>query len=146
MIIKSPQSEDDWANYFHLRWQVLRAPWSQPKDSEKDELEFLETTFHAMAINDNKEVIGVARLNLIENNRAQIRFMAVSSNYQCQGVGAGLINFLENTARMNKINRIILQARENALHFYLKKGYTVREKTFLLYNQIQHYRMEKDIY
>jgi N-acetylglutamate synthase-like GNAT family acetyltransferase len=145
MIIKSPESTDEWANYFHLRWQVLRAPWEQPEGSEKDDIEFLNTSFHAMALDINSDVIGVARIHLLDDQVAQIRYMAVSYAWQGKGVGLGLINYLELIAQSKGVKKIILQARENALAFYLKQNYKSKEKTFMMYNQIQHYLMEKEL-
>ncbi len=145
MIIKSPESTDEWANYFHLRWQVLRAPWNQPQGSEKDDIEFLNTSFHAMALNNNSEIIGVARIHLLDSNVAQIRYMAVSDAWQGKGVGIELINYLEHIAKTKDIKKIILQARENALPFYHKQNYKVKEKTFIMYSKIQHFLMEKEI-
>jgi predicted GNAT family N-acyltransferase len=145
MNIKSPKSQDEWTKYFELRWQVLRAPWDQPIGSEKDNIEFLNSTYHAMALNENNDVLGVARIHLLDNNWAQIRYMAVSENSQGLGIGNSLIAYLENIAQLHKVNKIILQARENAVPFYQKNEYTLKEKTFLMYNQIQHYLMEKEI-
>ncbi len=145
MNIKSPHSPEEWTQYFHLRWQVLRAPWNQPKGSEKDDIEFLNTSFHAMALNNNSKIIGVARIHLLDSNVAQIRYMAVSDAWQGKGVGIGLINYLEHIAQTKGIKKIILQARENALPFYHKLNYKVKEKTFVMYNKIQHFLMEKEI-
>jgi hypothetical protein len=37
----------------------------------------------------------------------------------------------------------MLQARAVAVPFYLANGYGVEEKTFLLFDAVQHYRMSK---
>ena len=29
--VTAPQSSEDWQAYYKLRWQVLRAPWDQPR-------------------------------------------------------------------------------------------------------------------
>jgi|JI10StandDraft_1071094.scaffolds.fasta_scaffold577858_2 N-acetylglutamate synthase-like GNAT family acetyltransferase len=145
MNIKSPASQEDWVNYFQLRWQVLRAPWQQPIGSEKDDLEFNDTTFHAMAISENNEILGVARLHLLPQNIAQVRYMAVSDITQGMGVGSQLLKYLENIAKSNEVKKVFLQSRENAVEFYKKHDYVVVQKSFLMYDQIQHYLMEKDI-
>jgi GNAT superfamily N-acetyltransferase len=71
--------------------------------------------------------------------------MAVNEAFQGKGVGKALIKFLENRAVTMGIGTIILQARENAVNFYLSQGYSVVEKTFLLYDSIQHYLMQKNL-
>ena len=35
--IRSPQTLEEWKDYFHLRWQILRDPLQQPVGSERDE-------------------------------------------------------------------------------------------------------------
>lgn len=37
--VSTPQSSEDWQAYYQLRWQVLRAPWGEPRGSEQDDLE-----------------------------------------------------------------------------------------------------------
>ena len=145
MHITSPASPEEWSAYFQLRWQVLRAPWQKPIGSEKDDLEFNDTTFHAMAIGENNEIIGVARLHLLPKNTAQVRYMAVSDITQGMGVGSQLLKYLENIAKSNEVKKVFLQSRENAVEFYKKHDYVVVQKSFLMYDQIQHYLMEKDI-
>jgi predicted GNAT family N-acyltransferase len=145
MTIKSPQQPAEWASYFQLRWEILRAPWGQAIGSEKDELDNDQHSFHAMALNTNNDIVGVARLHLLADSTAQLRFMAVNKISQGSGVGSLIINYLEDIAKAKHSKRIILQARENAVLFYEKHGYKIKEKSFLMYNQIQHYLMEKDL-
>lgn len=37
--VSTPQSSEDWQAYYQLRWQVLRAPWGEPRGSEQDDME-----------------------------------------------------------------------------------------------------------
>lgn len=145
MIIRSPESENEWEAYFMLRWLILRAPWNQARGTEKDETEFNANTFHAMAISNQGDILGVARLHFLDDSTAQIRYMAVSENAQGTGLGSKLIQYLEHIAQSKNIKHIMLQARENAVKFYLNNNYIVKEKSFLLYDQIQHFLMEKNI-
>lgn len=142
MEITSPKSKDDFKKYFHLRWKILRAPWNEPEGSEQDEYE--DNSFHIMAI-DNNSVIGVARLQNIQPGQAQIRYMAVDDTCQNKGIGRLIVEHIESYARNNSISEIILHARENAVGFYEKLGYTVIEKSYLLFNCIQHYKMKKKL-
>lgn len=145
MRIKSPSTPEEWEKYFHLRWEILRAPWQQPKGSEKDEAEFDADSYHAMAVDSTNKVIGVGRLSLLKENKAQIRFMAIKDDQQGKGVGSMLLAYLENIAKTKDVNFIFLQAREHAIVFYEKHNYCLKEKTFLLYGQIRHFLMEKSI-
>jgi GNAT superfamily N-acetyltransferase len=141
--IRSPKNQEEWNKYYQLRWEILRKPWNQPVGSEKDASE--DTSVHLMAIDDKNEVWGVCRLQKNSDTEGQIRFMAVSENAQGKGIGKMLINAAEKQAKDLGLNRIILQARENAVPFYKACKYEIEEKTFLLFGTIQHYLMTKNL-
>jgi len=141
ITIKQPETEKEFEAYYDLRWYVLREPWQAPKGSEKDELE--NNSFHVMACDENDKVIGVGRLHFNNNDEAQIRYMAVSPEYEKQGVGTFILEALEEHAIENNCKTIMLHARENALGFYQKKGYELLGKSHLLFDSIQHYKMAK---
>ncbi len=143
--IKQAKTEDEFKCYYHLRWKLLRAPWNQPEGSEVDDIE--DQCFHLMAVdkdNDNK-VIGIARLQFNSNTEAQIRYMAVAKTYERQGIGRELIKTMETHARSSTSRKIVLDAREPAVDFYEKLGYQVIGKSYILFNEIQHFRMIKEL-
>lgn len=141
--IKQPESEHEFKSYYQLRWQLLRAPWNQPEGSEVDDIE--EQCFHLMAIDENAQVIGVARLQFNSDDEAQIRYMAVAGAYERQGIGRELVNAMETYVVESARRKIVLDAREPAVGFYQKLGYEVSEKSYLLFDEIQHFRMKKNI-
>ena len=71
--------------------------------------------------------------------------MAVSDKNQLKGYGNIIVKTLEDIALNKGIRNIILQARENALKFYWKNGYEIIEKSYLLFDEIQHWLMVKKI-
>lgn len=142
MIIKSPITQDEWESYYRLRFKILREPWNQPKGSEvlADESEAI----HAM-ITDNDQVIGVARMHKSGENQGQVRCVAVATEAQGKGVGKAIMLHLEEKAKEIGIQEIILEARENAISFYESIGYVIEKESYLLFGEIQHYRMKKEI-
>lgn len=138
--IKQPESDEEYAQYFDLRWRILRAPWGEPEGSEKDEIE--EQCFHIMATN-NGQVLGIGRMQFNSSDEAQIRYMAVDKAYEGKGIGHMIVDALEQEAINNNINTVMLDAREPAVGFYQKLGYSIEKKSYVLFNEIQHYRMTK---
>lgn len=138
-----PKTESEFKAYFKLRWKLLRAPWQQPEGSETDEIE--AQCFHLMAVDEGGDIIAVARLQFNSESEAQIRYMAVARSHERQGVGRELVNVLENHAATTAHNKIVLDAREPAVGFYQKSGYEVLEKSYLLFDEIQHFRMIKSL-
>lgn len=143
MIVTSPQSQHDFDKYYQLRWEILRKPWGQPRGSEVTADE--NSCIHAMVLADSGEVTGVARLQFNSQETAQVRFVAVANQVQGKGAGKKLMEYLEGIAKEKGAKEIVLDARENAVPFYKKLNYQITEKTYLLFDEIQHYRMKKEL-
>ncbi len=126
--------------YFDLRWRILRAPWGEPEGSEIDDIE--DQCFHIMVL-DNDKAIGVGRLQFNSADEAQIRYMAVEKAYEGNGIGRMIVDVLEQETNNKNIKTVMLDAREPAIGFYEKLGYRIEKKSYLLFNEIQHYRMKK---
>ena len=144
MKIIEPKTPDEFKKYYNLRYEILRKPWGQPPGSERDEGE--ELSIHRMIIDEKAgDALAVGRLQFNSEDEAQIRYMAVSDDFQGQGLGSLIIFNLEDTAKEKGILRIMLQARGNALRFYSNNGYEIVEKTHLLFGEIQHWLMQKEL-
>lgn len=89
--------------------------------------------------------MGVCRIQFNDEEIAQVRFMGVSESARGEGIGRLLLMEAEKIARENGRKKIILQARDYAVKFYENCGYKIKEKTFLLWDSIQHYLMEKSV-
>lgn len=139
--ITSPQTPKELEDYYNLRWEMLRKPWNKEHGSEKDDGDINALHFMAKV---NGEIAGVARLQFNNPKQAQLRYMAVSTTHQKKGIGSLLINKLENTAKEYGASELILQARDVALDFYKRNNYIIVEKTYLLFDSIQHYLMKKE--
>lgn len=140
--VRSPKTPDEFAQYFRIRWQTLRAPWGEPEGSEKDERE--DETLHRAAFRGD-EIVGVARIQKNSIDEAQIRYMGVVEECRGYGIGRLLVESLEEAAREKGFKQIILDARENAVGFYIVLGYEVVGESYLLFESIQHYRMKKQL-
>ena len=142
IVIKQPETPDEFKHYYALRFRILRAPWGEPEGSEIDEIE--NQCFHIMVTN-NIKAIGVGRLQFNSALEAQIRYMAVEKTYERNGIGRMIVDALEREAMNKKISTIVLDAREPAVGFYQKLGYSMEKKSYVLFNEIQHFRMIKQL-
>ena len=142
LIIKQPESAEEFKSYFNLRYRILRAPWGEPEGSEIDEIE--NQCFHIL-VSNNKKAIGVGRLQFNSALEAQIRYMAVEKTYERNGIGRMIVDALEQEAMNKNISTIVLDAREPAVGFYQKLGYSMEKKSYMLFNEIQHLRMRKQL-
>lgn len=140
--IKSPQTDSDWKAYYALRFSVLREPWNQPMGSEvlADE----DQAIHAIAV-ENEKVLGVARMHESAEKQGQVRCVATATEAQGKGIGKAIMAYLEEKAKQKGWTEIVLEARENAVPFYEAIGYTIVAESYLLFGEIQHYRMQKSL-
>jgi len=141
--VRIPQSDADWNAYYDLRWSILRTPWQQ-HGSARDETD--DTSIHRMVVcATSGKVIAVGRLHRLDDQQGQIRYMAVARGHERRGNGSLLLVSLEKAAQEMGLETVILHARENALPFYRHHNYTLVEKSFLLFDEIQHYLMNKQM-
>jgi N-acetylglutamate synthase-like GNAT family acetyltransferase len=142
LITRIPETAQEWEQYYHLRYTVLREPWGQLKGSEV--LQDEDQADHAMVIDsETQEIVGVARMQTNTPTQGQVRCVAVAPHVQGRGVGKLLMNYLEEIAQQKGIKEIVLDARENAIKFYLSIGYEIFADSYLLFGEIQHWKMRK---
>jgi predicted GNAT family N-acyltransferase len=143
MRIVEPVTDSELKQYYNLRYLILRKPWNQPVSSTKDEWE--NQSIHVLMLDENNEAVACGRLQLNSKEEGQIRSMAVTTDMQGKGLGKEIISWIEDKAKDLKLKRIILDARENAVKFYESNGYKVIGDSYLLFDVIKHYKMEKNL-
>lgn len=140
---RSPQTPSDWAAYFDLRWRILRAPWDQPRGSEKDDGE--ETSEHLMIPDPDGRPLAVGRLHFNSPTEAQVRFMAVEPQARGLGLGGSILREFERRARAAGARSIVLNAREDAQCFYQQHGFVTVGSAPTIFDAVKHVRMRKDL-
>lgn len=141
--LRAPNTAEEFSQYYHLRWKLLRQPWQQMLGSEQDDQE--EYAIHRMIIDDNDQVLAVGRLEKGKEQQGQVRYMAVDDNMQGKGLGQQILSELENKASQLGMTEICLNARENAIPFYQKLGYENCGFSHTLFDEIKHYQMIKKL-
>ncbi len=140
---RSPLTPSEWDAYFDLRWRILRAPWDQPRGSEKDDRE--ETSQHLMIAGPDSRPLAVGRLHFNTPAEAQVRYMAVEPQTQGKGLGGQIIQEFEQRARAAGATSMILNAREDAQRFYQKHGFVTVGPAPTIFDAVKHVRMRKDL-
>jgi ribosomal protein S18 acetylase RimI-like enzyme len=134
-------TESDWDAYFDLRWRVLREPWGQPRGSERGESD--SSSYHLMFRGPDGAAVAVGRLHLNTPEEAQVRYMAVDPLWRCRGLGGRILEGLETHALLQAVVEIVLNAREEAIAFYVRHGYRVERTGETLFGSVRHAQMRK---
>jgi len=144
LILKKVKSTD----LYLLRNKVLRnSKGIQYCKFEGDES---EDTVHFAVFKDNSIIGGVSLIknntnNIKSSSNIQLRGMAVYKNYQKNKAGSLLIKKVESYCKKNNIDFIWMNARSEALEFYLKNGYIKTKKSFNIEGIGEHYFLQKKI-
>ncbi len=90
--------------------------------------------------------IATGRLQINSDSEGQVRSMAVHENFRGLGLGSKVLRYIENKAKEKNLSKIILDAREPAVHFYEKHGYKVIAESYMLFGVIPHLKMTKNLF
>lgn len=124
--IDIPSSEEDFADYFAFRWEMLRKPWDYPVGSEKDEYE--QVSHHRMIRDADGNVIAIGRVHMNAAEEAQIRHIAVKKEFQGKGLAKMLLSSLESVARAEGAVRIVTNSRELSTPFFISCGFIAEKE------------------
>jgi len=107
-------------------------------------------TFHVGAFNGNTLIGGVS---VMKNeckkkelpNCFQLRGLFVDKEFQHNGIGKTIVNFVENRLRDSGVNYLWMNARESAVLFYLKLNYSNSKISYVINEIGLHYLMYKKL-
>ena len=139
--LSEPRTPYEVEEYFDFRWRELRAPWHQPRGSERDEFE--DQAFHVTAHTLHGDLVGIGRIHQTTDGNAQIRYMATRDSHRGLGIGRAIVLRLEQHAREIAVEQVFLNARQGSVPFYEKLGYEITGVGPTLFGTIRHKRMLK---
>lgn len=140
MEVRSPQNEQEWKEYYDLRFRVLREPLGKPRGSEQNEGD--ASGIH-LALYDEDNLCAITRLDQASSGVSQVRFVAVDPQFRGKGYGRIIMQEAEVLSKASGNTKMILQARDYSVAFYLALDYKVVEKSHKLFGVLQHFLMEK---
>lgn len=131
----------EYEQIIQLRFNVMREPLGL--GFTKEELDKEKDNIHIGAFED-EELLGCCMLAKVDAETLQLRQMAVKDNLQRKGIGGSILSFAENLCRDKGYRKIMMHARDTAVGFYEKFGYTVTGEPFTEIN-LPHRIMEKNL-
>ena len=125
-----------------LRYEVLRKPLGLEYTPEQLAGEYGE--YHLVACAENGSIVAYLNLTPADEETVKMRQVAVSPALQGQGVGTALVKASEDMASRLGFRQMVLHARETAVPFYLRNGYTIVGDRFEEVT-IPHFKMVKKL-
>jgi predicted GNAT family N-acyltransferase len=75
-------------------------------------------------------------------NKPKSDIWPLDEDLRCHGYGSRILQALEAEGRRRKARKIVLNARENVVQFYIWHGYAVVGEAETFLGTIRHWRME----
>ena len=142
IVIHRASTPKEMAGLRALRLEVFVREQGVPEEQELDALD--QTALHAIAW-DGQEVVATGRLVSLSSGEAQIGRMAVRKSLRRGGIGGDILRYLEEEARAQGLQRVLLHAQTYVAPFYRQHGYW-EEGAIFQEADIEHVLMRKTLF
>ena len=144
IIIRSPKTREEFKAYYNLRYQVLRQPWGQVRDTEKDDYEPISQ--HFMAVDEESgEIVGVVKVFEKSTGIGWFSHLAVAYDHQKSGVGRLLLEAVDQASRESGYKVLGCMSRLNTTAYFEKMGFQIAGLPTQYFGTTQVVWMEKPI-
>jgi GNAT superfamily N-acetyltransferase len=131
----------DYQSAIQLREEILRKPLGLV--SEPNTFYGEENFFHLGAFL-GESLIACLILEPLEERLVKMRQVAVINTFQRMGIGSLLVKFSEEFASRIGYKMIKAHARESAIPFYVRLGYSIHEPPFIEVG-LRHFLISKSL-
>ncbi|GKQ43191.1 acetyltransferase [Companilactobacillus sp. RD055328] len=135
--LKSPIYQDA----LNIRYKVFVDEQDVPENMEIDEYEDISTYF--VGYIDDQPVV-TARCFPTDDNGWHVQRVATYKEYRKRGLAKELLEYIEQVAKQEDYDYLILGAQDQAQGFYLKLGYQVIGDQYMDAG-IEHHDMKKSL-
>ncbi|PYZ93334.1 GNAT family N-acetyltransferase [Salipaludibacillus keqinensis] len=133
-------TEQQLKDVYNIRRQVFIVEQGVPEEIEVDDQE--KASIHFVAYEEERPV-GAGRMRVMDLT-AKAERVCVLSDDRSRGIGALIINKMEEVARENELELLKLNSQIQAEDFYKRLGYETVSDTFYDAN-ILHVTMQKQL-
>ena len=148
--VREPQTEEEFEEYYRLRYERLRAPHGQSPGSERNDPNE-PISKHVIAKMDGR-IVGAECWVVLEkgsqSNRqlyARSRQTAVDPDYEGAGVASAMLNYVFDRARELGCNEIVANVRNEIVGFAESLGFKVTAPGTKLFETVEHVFMVKPL-
>lgn len=124
--IKSITDVDKLMNFFIDIFKEYKDIYEESIKNKKDLAlkQFYDNPDYIIGIKENNKIVaGLFSIFVDETNTIMVEIVAVDKNYRLSGYGSKLLNMLEENAKKNNVNKIILNSKNETQDFYMKNDY-----------------------
>ncbi len=136
---KLVESENELRGAFEVRRRVFV---EEQGIAEEMDLDGNDGKALQMVVKDGAEVIGTARVQLLNAKQAKLERMAVLDGFRRMGVGRAIADFIIEELRNKQVEQVVLHAQYGVIAFYKSCGF---EETGLPFTEagLKHIKMQR---
>jgi predicted N-acetyltransferase YhbS len=147
-----PRTEEEFGEYYRLRWERLRKPHGLPLGSER-EGPAEDASTHLIARVDGRIVgaacwaVGMRKDESSGKREIYVRYrqLAVDPEFDGRGIGIVMSRHVERAARALGATEIVGNVRVDRVPYYERLGYVVKGKGETLFGTVEHASMAKTL-
>ena len=141
-VIRATKTAEQ-AGAYYVRIQAMARKHRIPLEVEFDEHDTPETKY--IVIVDDYLPVATCRMYAIDEERVMLGRVVVQPEYRQQGLGTRVMQEAEAWARELGYRRVVVESRDNKVHFYETLGYTADYSQKIVGETFTCYRMEKKL-
>jgi GNAT superfamily N-acetyltransferase len=150
--LAEPKTDEDWAEYYRLRYERLRKPLGQPPGSERDD-PAEPSSMHVVAKVDGRVVgagcwaIGLRPGDDAGSRRMFVRFrqLAVDPDYEGRGIGSAITHHVEERSRALGAVEVVGNVRAVNVGYFRKHGWVEQGHGVTLFGTVESIAMVKPL-
>lgn len=119
--IRVGRSESIYEDALDVRKAVFVEEQGVDPEIEVDEHD--ETAIHLAAYDENGEPVGAGRFRTLDDRTGKVERIAVLADYRDEGLGRAIMGRIEEIAREEGVDRLVLHSQTRAAPFYARVGY-----------------------
>ena len=139
-VVRFASGPEDRDAAYALRREVFETEQNVPRPLDRDTHD--HNANHVVAFSADGRCVGTGRLVRVDQRTAQIGRMAVAREVRRHGVGAKVIDLLEQMARLRGIAELVCHVQQPAIPFFRHRGY-VEDGAEFLEEGLPHVKMRK---
>ncbi len=127
-ILRAPESREEWDAYHVIRQKAIFEPYYPNATYVRDHPDEGRREHYPLILVVDGEVVGTLRIDLLDDERAALRLVAIRPDRQRHGHGSALLRLAEDFIRRHGRRRVVVHGNAAVIGFYFDNGYVERPR------------------
>ena len=122
-VLRPPRDAAEWSAYHAIRRRAIFETYLPDVAYDPDHPDEKGPGRRSLVLVTEGEIVGTVRVDLLDDERAALRLVAIDPDRQGEGHGSVLLRLVEDVIRAEGRRRVVLHGNPETVGFYLANGY-----------------------